>query len=117
MFFGGSWLCGGATGRDHTWSSISGHSCGRFTEDQSTRTEQARRDLYRYMHYHNRYKAHTDSLKQEAKLKRDIQWKISISENKESKIKDYSGDKWTEQAFQIKACPFIFLSFCILHVW
>ncbi|KAF7049886.1 hypothetical protein CFC21_058340 [Triticum aestivum] len=84
------WLCGGATGRDHTWSSISGHSCGRFTEDQSTRTEQARRDLYRYMHYHNRYKAHTDSLKQEAKLKRDIQWKISISENKESKIKDYS---------------------------
>ncbi|XP_044957842.1 probable E3 ubiquitin-protein ligase ARI2 [Hordeum vulgare subsp. vulgare] len=85
-----SWLCGGATGRDHTWSSISGHSCGRFTEDQSTRTEQARRDLYRYMHYHNRYKAHTDSLKQEEKLKRDIQWKISISENKDSKIKDYS---------------------------
>ncbi|KAL6645532.1 hypothetical protein ACP70R_017140 [Stipagrostis hirtigluma subsp. patula] len=84
------WLCGGATGRDHTWSSISGHSCGRFTEDQTKKTEQARRDLYRYMHYHNRYKAHTDSLKQEAKLKHDIQGKISISENKESKIKDYS---------------------------
>jgi len=85
-----SWLCGGATGRDHTWSSISGHSCGRFTDDQTKKTEQARRDLYRYMHYHNRYKAHTDSLKQEAKLKNDIQGKISISENKESKIKDYS---------------------------
>jgi ariadne-1 len=42
------------------------------------------------MHYHNRYKAHTDSLKQESKLKGDIQGKISISENKESKIKDYS---------------------------
>ncbi|KAL6867566.1 hypothetical protein ACP4OV_015590 [Aristida adscensionis] len=84
------WLCGGATGKDHTWSSISGHSCGRFTEDQTKKTEQARRDLYRYTHYHNRYKAHTDSLKQEAKLKRDIQGKISISENKESKIKDYS---------------------------
>lgn len=84
------WLCGGATGRDHTWSSISGHSCGRFTEDQSKKTEQARRNLYRYMHYHNRYKAHTDSLKQEAKLKGDIQGKISISENKDSKIKDYS---------------------------
>jgi len=42
------------------------------------------------MHYHNRYKAHTDSLKQEAKLKNEIQGKISISENKESKIKDYS---------------------------
>jgi ariadne-1 len=85
-----SWLCGGATGRDHTWSTISGHSCGRFTDDQTKKTEQARRDLYRYMHYHNRYKAHTDSLKQEAKLKNEIQGKISISENKESKIKDYS---------------------------
>jgi hypothetical protein len=42
------------------------------------------------MHYHNRYKAHTDSLKQEAKLKNEIQGKISISENKESKIKDYA---------------------------
>jgi len=84
------WLCGGATGRDHTWSTISGHSCGRFTDDQTKKTEQARRDLYRYMHYHNRYKAHTDSLKQEAKLKNEIQGKISISENKESKIKDYS---------------------------
>ncbi|KAJ8483783.1 hypothetical protein OPV22_016268 [Ensete ventricosum] len=84
------WLCGGATGRDHTWSSISGHSCGRFKEDQAKRTERARRDLYRYMHYHNRYKAHTDSLKQESNLKETIQGKISISENKESKIKDYT---------------------------
>ncbi|XP_020095693.1 probable E3 ubiquitin-protein ligase ARI2 isoform X3 [Ananas comosus] len=84
------WLCGGATGRDHTWSSISGHSCGRFKEDQEKRTEQARRNLYRYMHYHNRYKAHIDSLKQETNLKETIQGKISISENKESKIKDYS---------------------------
>lgn len=85
-----SWLCGGATGRDHTWSSISGHSCGRFKDDQAKRTERARRDLYRYMHYHNRYKAHTDSLKQESNLKETIQGKISISENKESKIKDYT---------------------------
>ncbi|XP_008790210.1 probable E3 ubiquitin-protein ligase ARI2 isoform X1 [Phoenix dactylifera] len=84
------WLCGGATGRDHTWSSISGHSCGRFKDDQEKRTERARRDLYRYMHYHNRYKAHTDSLKQESNLKETIQGKISISENKESKIKDYA---------------------------
>ncbi|CAL9186648.1 unnamed protein product, partial [Musa hybrid cultivar] len=84
------WLCGGATGRDHTWSSISGHSCGRFKDDQAKRTERARRDLYRYMHYHNRYKAHTDSLKQESNLKETIQGKISISENKESKIKDYT---------------------------
>ncbi|XP_042392398.1 probable E3 ubiquitin-protein ligase ARI2 isoform X1 [Zingiber officinale] len=84
------WLCGGATGRDHTWSNITGHSCGRFKEDQTKKTERARRDLYRYTHYHNRYKAHTDSLKQESNLKETIQKKISISENKQSKIKDYS---------------------------
>lgn len=85
-----SWLCGGATGRDHTWSTITGHSCGRFKEDQTKLIECARRDLYRYMHYHNRYKAHTDSLKQESNLKETIQGKIAISENKESRIKDYS---------------------------
>lgn len=85
-----SWLCGGATGRDHTWSTITGHSCGRFKEDHTKLIECARRDLYRYMHYHNRYKAHTDSLKQESNLKETIQGKIAISENKESRIKDYS---------------------------
>lgn len=84
------WLCGGATGRDHTWSSISGHSCGRYKEDTAKKAERAKRDLYRYMHYHNRYKAHTDSFKLESKLKETIQDKISISEGKESGIKDYS---------------------------
>jgi ariadne-1 len=85
------WLCGAPTGRDHTWSSISGHSCGRFTEDQTKRTEDAKKNLFRYMHYHNRYKAHIDSMKQEATLKETIQAKIAASENKDSsKIKDYS---------------------------
>ncbi|XP_010254991.1 PREDICTED: probable E3 ubiquitin-protein ligase ARI2 isoform X2 [Nelumbo nucifera] len=84
------WLCGGATGRDHTWSSISGHSCGRYKEDHEKRAERAKRDLYRYMHYHNRYKAHTDSFKLETKLKETIQNKISISESKESTLKDFS---------------------------
>ncbi|XP_074345303.1 putative E3 ubiquitin-protein ligase ARI2 isoform X2 [Apium graveolens] len=41
------WLCGAATGRDHTWSSISGHSCGRFKEDIEKNSERAKRDLYR----------------------------------------------------------------------
>ncbi|KAJ8621039.1 hypothetical protein MRB53_029568 [Persea americana] len=84
------WLCGGATGRDHTWSSITGHSCGRYIEDTAKKAERAKRDLYRYMHYHNRYKAHTDSLKLESKLKETIQDKISIAESNESGIKDYS---------------------------
>lgn len=84
-----SWLCGGATGREHTWSSIAGHSCGRYKEQEQT-AERAKRDLYRYMHYHNRYKAHTDSFKLESKLKETIQGKIAISEEKDSTLRDYS---------------------------
>ncbi|KAL6211632.1 hypothetical protein ACLB2K_016855 [Fragaria x ananassa] len=83
------WLCGGATGRNHTWSSIEGHSCGRFKEDKEKNAERAKRDLYRYMHYHKFYKAHTDSIKLESKLKDTIQEKVSISESKESKNRDF----------------------------
>ncbi|KAK8564405.1 hypothetical protein V6N13_005370 [Hibiscus sabdariffa] len=84
------WLCGGATGRDHTWSRIAGHSCGRYVEDCEKKTERAKRDLYRYMHYHNRYKAHTDSFKLESKLKETILEKVSISEERESRLRDFS---------------------------
>ncbi|KAK9286988.1 hypothetical protein L1049_015396 [Liquidambar formosana] len=84
------WLCGGATGRDHTWSNIAGHSCGRYKEDTEKKSERAKRDLYRYMHYHNRYKAHTDSFKLESKLKETIREKVSISEEKELALKDFS---------------------------
>ncbi|KAJ4962158.1 hypothetical protein NE237_022097 [Protea cynaroides] len=84
------WLCGGATGRDHTWSTISGHSCGRYKEDHEEKSECAKRDLYRYMHYHNRYKAHTDSFKLETKLKETIEIKISILESRESTLKDFT---------------------------
>lgn len=83
-------MCGGATGREHTWSSIAGHSCGRYKEQEKT-AERAKRDLYRYMHYHNRYKAHTDSFKLESKLKDSIRGRISISEEtKSSELSDYS---------------------------
>ncbi|KAK8613761.1 hypothetical protein V6N13_101517 [Hibiscus sabdariffa] len=84
------WLCGGATGRDHTWSRIAGHSCGRYIEDRENKTERAKRDLYRYMHYHNCYKAHTDSFKLESKLKETILEKVSISEERESRLRDFS---------------------------
>ncbi|XP_009375306.2 probable E3 ubiquitin-protein ligase ARI2 isoform X3 [Pyrus x bretschneideri] len=84
------WLCGGATGRNHTWSSIAGHSCGRYKEDKEQNAERAKRDLYRYMHYHNRYKAHTDSFKLESNLEESIQKKVSISEEKDSNLRDFS---------------------------
>lgn len=83
-------MCGGATGRDHTWSRIAGHSCGRYKEDQEKKAERAKRDLYRYMHYHNRYKAHTDSFKQESRLKETIRDKVSSLEARDSKLKDFS---------------------------
>lgn len=42
------------------------------------------------MHYHNRYKAHTDSFKLESKLKDTIKAKVSNSEEKESTLRDFS---------------------------
>ncbi|KAL7263728.1 hypothetical protein ACSBR1_001808 [Camellia fascicularis] len=84
------WLCGGATGRDHTWSHINGHSCGRYKEDREKNAERAKRDLYRYMHYHNRYKAHTDSFKLESNLKETIKEKVSNSEKKDLRLRDFS---------------------------
>ncbi|XP_071935489.1 probable E3 ubiquitin-protein ligase ARI2 isoform X1 [Coffea arabica] len=84
------WLCGGGTGRDHTWSSIAGHSCGRYKEDREKKAERAKRDLYRYMHYHNRYKAHTDSFKQESRLRETIREKISNLEARDSRLRDFS---------------------------
>ncbi|MCL7031076.1 hypothetical protein MKW94_027167 [Papaver nudicaule] len=84
------WLCGGATGTNHTWKSIEGHSCGRFKEDPKVQAERAKRDMYRFVHYHNRYKAHTASFELESKLKVTIQSQISTLENRESDIKDFS---------------------------
>ncbi|MQL93214.1 hypothetical protein Taro_025847, partial [Colocasia esculenta] len=81
------WLCGAATGYEHTWSSIAGHSCGRYKDQK---TERAKRELHRYMHYHKFYKGHTDSCKEESKLKASIQERISILESKESTMKDYT---------------------------
>ncbi|KAI8016239.1 putative E3 ubiquitin-protein ligase ARI1 [Camellia lanceoleosa] len=57
------WLCGGATGRDHTWSHINGHSCGRYKEDREKNAERAKRDLYQ---------------------------KVSNSEKKDLRLRDFS---------------------------
>lgn len=71
------WLCGAATGAEHTWDSISGHTCGRYKEDELKKTEQAAKELHRYSHYYNRYKAHIDSLTLEADTKDKLNGKIS----------------------------------------
>ncbi|KAL1215756.1 putative E3 ubiquitin-protein ligase ARI1 [Cardamine amara subsp. amara] len=84
------WLCGGATGRDHTYRSIAGHSCGRYQDDKEKQMERAKRDLDRYTHYHHRYKAHTDSSKLEDKHRETILKKVSNSEKRGLKLKDFS---------------------------
>lgn len=49
----------------------------------------------RYIHYHNRFKAHKDSMKLESKLKQTIGMKISSLEERESTCKDFS---WAAKA-------------------
>ncbi|RWR74239.1 putative E3 ubiquitin-protein ligase ARI2 isoform X1 [Cinnamomum micranthum f. kanehirae] len=83
------WVCGGATGFDHTYSRIIGHTCGRYKED-SINKARVDKEIYRYMHYNSRYQAHTDSFDIERKLKETIQNKISVSETNDSGSKDYS---------------------------
>ncbi|KAJ7958077.1 RBR-type E3 ubiquitin transferase [Quillaja saponaria] len=82
------WLCGGATGWTHTWQSIADHSCGRY-KDLEMKAARAKRDLVRYMHYHGRYKAHTDSFKLESNLKTISEGKISLIEGRNSTFKDF----------------------------
>ncbi|KAI8554351.1 hypothetical protein RHMOL_Rhmol05G0092100 [Rhododendron molle] len=82
------WLCGGATGRDHTYTHITGHSCGRYEGDEKN-TELGKRYLYRYMHYHSRYKAHIDSFKRECKLKGTLKKKVVNLGKMDSQIRDF----------------------------
>ncbi|CAI0465495.1 unnamed protein product [Linum tenue] len=89
------WLCGAATGRDHTWDSIANHSCGRYKEDYKKKSETAKKELDRYMHYYDRYKAHLDSLKLELKQEQTVMSKVSTLEDKESTL-DIS---WIQKAF------------------
>ncbi|GLT96025.1 hypothetical protein SLE2022_136740 [Rubroshorea leprosula] len=85
------WLCGEATGRNHTWEKIEGHSCGRYEEEHMRKIELANQDLHRYMHYYNRYKAHKESfLHESGKLRESILEKVSNSEAREWSLRDFS---------------------------
>lgn len=84
------WLCGGATGTEHTWTRIVGHSCNVFKDAQIKKSELAKKNHYRFVHYHDRYKAHMDSLNQESNLKSAVLEKITATEKMESKMKDYT---------------------------
>ncbi|XP_010526933.1 PREDICTED: probable E3 ubiquitin-protein ligase ARI2 [Tarenaya hassleriana] len=77
------WLCGGSTGREHSWYTIAGHSCSQDQEAREKQTERTKRNLYCYMPYHNGYRVHTDSFKRESELKETILKKVSISEERD----------------------------------
>ncbi|OAY76225.1 putative E3 ubiquitin-protein ligase ARI2, partial [Ananas comosus] len=71
------WLCGGAVGRVNTWGYITRHSCGRFGEEQKKSMQLERAEVYRHMHYYNRYNAHMESFMLERELEKTISGRIS----------------------------------------
>ncbi|CAN4105277.1 unnamed protein product [Withania somnifera] len=87
------WLCGGATGLEHTWSSIRGHTCGSFKEGEQEKTTNVRNDLLRYTHHYERHMVHRDSLKLEATMKQKLHAEVLKLEARELQSKDFS---WAE---------------------
>mmetsp|Transcript_14211 Transcript_14211/g.42929 ORF Transcript_14211/g.42929 Transcript_14211/m.42929 type:complete len:605 (-) Transcript_14211:1274-3088(-) len=71
------WLCGGATGIQHTYTSISGHTCGRYRDEADARIEDAQRNLKRFQFYEGRWAAHVASQRLEQELTAQIQEKIA----------------------------------------
>ncbi|PWA87217.1 RING/U-box superfamily protein isoform 4 [Artemisia annua] len=71
-----SWPCGCRVDRK-SW-----HICDRNKEDKKNNFLPSKHVYYRYTHYHNRYKAHTDALDQESRIKRTILNKMEVLERK-----------------------------------
>lgn len=59
------WLCGGSTGFDHTYHTISNHQCGRWKQELEKNIDEAASNHKRYMHYFTRWNGHRDSLNKE----------------------------------------------------
>jgi len=88
---------------NHSWESISNHTCGRFKDQAEQKAAAAKKDLDRYMHYYSRWKAHMDSLKFEAEQESRVTDKIS---SLDSKLAVYLADyQWLcDGAAQLSAC-------------
>ena len=74
------WLCGQETGSAHTWTSISGHTCGRYREEAEQREKSAAKQHKRYLHFFNRFKLHMDSANKEEELKSALERRIAAIE-------------------------------------
>jgi len=77
------WLCGGATGFNHTWDTIEGHQCGRYNASSLSELgfESEGRELpeevsRRFEFYERRYDAHVQSCKLEQKLIPEVRKRI-----------------------------------------
>jgi len=70
------WHCGMATGKEHSWDSISNHVCGSFKEEANQKAQAADRDLKRYLFYYDRWRSHVSSLEFETTQERNISDKI-----------------------------------------
>jgi ariadne-1 len=75
------WLCGAATGRAHDYSSILGHTCGKFRLDARTDAAKARQSLEKYVHYFSRYDAHMKSLGEANKVKSHVDLAVAHLES------------------------------------
>lgn len=64
------------------------HQCGRY-KDPGDSIELARKNLFRYRHYHDRFKAHRESLKLETQLQKTVKKKIFFAE-KGTGLQDFS---------------------------
>lgn len=84
------WLCGQATGVQHTWTSIANHSCGRFKDEMDVRVTKAAAMHKRYMFYFERFKNHLDSIKKEKANRAKLLVRISDSEHDGVEARDYS---------------------------
>ncbi|GFQ04213.1 probable E3 ubiquitin-protein ligase ari2 [Phtheirospermum japonicum] len=91
------WLCGGATGIAHTLTSIENHSCGRYKEEHGDALERKRKEVWRYTHYYNRYKAHLDSLKAEEKLNAKLQQETDVLASRD--LEATKDNSWVSDAF------------------
>eukprot|EP01112_Ceratiomyxa_fruticulosa_P007428 TRINITY_DN1926_c0_g1_i12.p1 TRINITY_DN1926_c0_g1~~TRINITY_DN1926_c0_g1_i12.p1 ORF type:complete len:414 (+),score=112.21 TRINITY_DN1926_c0_g1_i12:2880-4121(+) len=63
-------------GAHHTWTEISGHTCGKYEEQAQRNADSSRRLLERFLHFFTRYKAQADSAKAEIKLQTEVPKKI-----------------------------------------
>ena len=61
------WLCGAQTGREHTWTTIAEHTCGRWRQEKESAAAAAAAQLQRWVHFYDRHEAQRHSAQLEAK--------------------------------------------------